>query len=173
MANEEDRWIVLEDIVALNGGQLVGKTRLQKTLYILQAVGVKLGYEFDYHHYGPYSEQIVEDAKWAVFLGKMEESQNLGFHQVPYTVFKTSRNPPDSVFGTSAEKVRSVLGLLNEYSAVVLELAATHLYLEKSGFAENAEQELISRKSAKATSERLAKSRELLGKLGLRHNQFA
>src|ERR1017187_3825518 len=53
-------------IVRLNGGRLIGKTRLQKTTYFLEALDAGFGFEFSYHHYGPYSEElgiVADDAK--------------------------------------------------------------------------------------------------------------
>jgi uncharacterized protein YwgA len=53
-------------IVKLNGGRLTGKTRLQKSAYFLESYDVGFGLEFEYHHYGPYSEELAslaEDAR--------------------------------------------------------------------------------------------------------------
>jgi uncharacterized protein YwgA len=35
---------------------------LQKTIYLLQAYGLKLGYGFSWYKYGPYSQDLVQDA---------------------------------------------------------------------------------------------------------------
>ena len=48
--------VAVTALVNLNGGRIVGKTRLQKTVYLLKECGIDLGFDFDYHHYGPYSE---------------------------------------------------------------------------------------------------------------------
>ena len=40
----------VRDIVALAGGRIVGKTRLQKAVFILELAGVGFGFEFSYHH---------------------------------------------------------------------------------------------------------------------------
>ncbi|KKM71445.1 hypothetical protein LCGC14_1430540 [marine sediment metagenome] len=38
------------------------RQRLQKTIYLLQAYGLQLGYGFSWFKYGPYSSDIIEDA---------------------------------------------------------------------------------------------------------------
>jgi uncharacterized protein len=164
---DNQRWMALEQIVALNGGVLVGKTRLQKTIYLLQSKGLNIGYDFEYHHYGPYSEGVAEDIKWAEFLGQLTGRPEMGFHDVPYTVFETKSLPPNSILGSSSDAVKSILGILEKHSAVVLELAATLLFLRKNGYATDSEEELKVRKPSKAAPERLEKARGLLRELNL------
>ena len=48
------------DIIRDAGGQIVGRTRLQKIAYLLEATGLGSGFEFEYRHYGPYSEQLAD-----------------------------------------------------------------------------------------------------------------
>jgi len=38
-----------------------GKKQLQKLIYLIQAKGVDLGYEYGIHFYGPYSEELSRD----------------------------------------------------------------------------------------------------------------
>ncbi len=45
-------------IVAAAGGELAGRVRLQKTAYLLDIKGLKSGFQFEYHHYGPYSREL-------------------------------------------------------------------------------------------------------------------
>lgn len=42
-------------------GELEGRVRVQKTLYLLQCLGATevSGVPFRYHHYGPYSELVA------------------------------------------------------------------------------------------------------------------
>lgn len=42
-------------------GSDLGKKQLQKLVYILEAKGIKLGYEYSIHFYGPYSEDLNHD----------------------------------------------------------------------------------------------------------------
>ena len=38
------------------------RLKLQKTIYLLQAYGLKLGYGYSWYKYGPYSQDLVYDA---------------------------------------------------------------------------------------------------------------
>jgi len=38
------------------------RLKLQKTIYLLQAFGLQLGYGFSWYRYGPYSQDLVQDA---------------------------------------------------------------------------------------------------------------
>ncbi len=43
-------------------GSIEERLMLQKTIYLLQAYGFKLGYGFSWYRYGPYSQELVFDA---------------------------------------------------------------------------------------------------------------
>ena len=62
----------VSDIVRLNGGIVVGKTRLQKTAYFLKSRNVGYGFNFAYHYYGPYSEELRIAAEDAAALKMIE-----------------------------------------------------------------------------------------------------
>ena len=48
------------NLIALHGGQVVGRTRLQKRTYLLHRCGGDFGLNFVYHHYGPYSFDLAD-----------------------------------------------------------------------------------------------------------------
>lgn len=155
-------------LVALNGGELVGKTRLQKLCYLLDACGAGLDVAFDYHHYGPFSAELAFAADDAEALGLLCTEQRHGFHGVPYTVFKSTdeqgfMEEPDPARATR----QRCLDIMRHYSALVLELAATLVFLERQEQVEKAWEELKRRKAAKVNEERLDQVRQLLGELGL------
>lgn len=157
-------------IVALNGGKLVGKTRLQKVAYLLDACGLQSGLDYDYHHFGPYSAEVASAADIAEMLGRLRSQEKPGFHSVPYVVYETSEQPPARVGSMSAADASDKLATMESYSAIVLELAATIHYLEQAeGYLPaGAQDEVKIRKAAKASSERLASANQLLSKLGLK-----
>jgi uncharacterized protein YwgA len=47
---------------SLTRGSTEERLILQKTIYLLQAYGFKLGYGFSWYRYGPYSQDLVFDA---------------------------------------------------------------------------------------------------------------
>ena len=81
-----------EIVVALlkaAGGQLVGRVRLQKVVYLLDQLGLESGFRYDYHHYGPFSRDLDNAVADAEAFGLVDEK--FGRRQVDgarYSIFK-------------------------------------------------------------------------------------
>ena len=58
----------IASLVRAAGGEIVGKIRLQKMVYLLDQMGLNSGYPFEYHHYGPYSESLAQQVEDDVFF---------------------------------------------------------------------------------------------------------
>ena len=155
-------------MVALNGGQLVSKIRLQKTFYLLERCGLSSGLEFDYRYYGPFSAELARASDDAVAARRMHAQEQLGFHEVPYTVYNTPEEASEQIGELSAERAQKLLKIMSDNSAVVLELAATIVYFRERGYGDRTRAELKARKPLKATDDRIGKAQELLRRLGLR-----
>lgn len=149
------------EVVSLNGGQMVGKTRLQKSLYFLESMGVGFGFDFDYYHYGPYSEDVSISAKDAEVLHIVDIEWRVS-DRAEYAVYTSKYDASDDC---DALKRKEILDRLRKFDAISLELAATADFLSKNGFAEDPWRETAARKPSKATSARLQKAKELLAAL--------
>jgi len=160
--HEHEHWKILEHVIHLNDGKLVGKTRLQKTVYLLQAAGIDLGFDFEYHYYGPYSEEISENMEFSEYSGHLTVDEEFGYNSVPYTVFSLKEPPGIDEDKERDNSIRHVLEFLKDCPTVVLELTATLHFLEHDGYADQAEKELRLRKSTKASPERIEKAKKLL-----------
>jgi uncharacterized protein YwgA len=154
-------------LVAANGGRIVGKTRLQKTVYLLDALGLESGFDFEFHNYGPFSAELAFEADAAEAAGLVDTETKQGFHEVPYVVYKSDAKAPDQIgrldSGTVAEKLR----YLGQHSAIVLELAASIQYFKHLKDRQEMDHRVRQLKPLKATPERLEKAWSLLGQLGL------
>ena len=154
-------------IVRLSGGEIVGKTRLQKIAFLLQAKGSGFaGADFDYHNFGPYSAELAFAADDAESLGLLTVEERRGYHSVPYTVFRSTEFAANLDDGNEMKACRADLKVMNRYSALVLELAATAVYLQRNGYAESFWKEVKKRKSLKATAPRIQSAKDLLRQLG-------
>ena len=152
----------IADLVHLNGGRIVGKTRLQKTFYFLEVFDLGLGLDFQYYHYGPYSEDLSLAVDDAVALDVISIDWKAGSN-APYAVFSvTSENISSS---SSDEGRRKVLSVLEKYDSISLELAATADFLSKVGYESDPWSETRIRKSTKATDEKVEKAKHLLSDL--------
>lgn len=158
---------LVTSVVALNGGRMVGKTRLQKTIFLLEAAGLGAEIDFDYHHYGPYSADIASAVDDAVDVGRLRPEVRFGYHEVPYTIYSTDAVPSNRIGALSAAEVQRLLAALDSYSALELEVAATIVYLRDNGYGERAVEETKLRKPAKATDARVRRALRLIDELGL------
>ncbi len=157
-------------LVALSGGEVVGRTRLQKEAYLLDRCGANLQIPFTYHHYGPYSFELANGWTDAAAEDRITITENPGRHGVPYSTFKLNASPsedPDSLGDLMSEDARDKLEKMRQASDIVLELAATIAFLWQRGYGERAVEEVRLRKPLKARGERVEKALALLRDLKL------
>lgn len=144
------------DIICDAGGQIVGRTKLQKIGFFLEAAGVGRGLPFQYRHYGPYSEQLAFGAQHAAALRLISENETPSGWGGTYSIFTSNTPPNTSVDPARARLAQELVGA----DAIELELAATALFLWRDGFADPwAETER--RKPEKAGGGRLERARQL------------
>jgi uncharacterized protein YwgA len=154
----------VQQIIVTNRGRLAGKTRLQKTVYLLESAGHGYGFDFKYHYYGPYSEDLAiaaNDAKALDFITISEDVSAIG---MPLTIFE-AKNSSIQDNEERIDKRKGILNILQKYDATSLELAATADFLEKNGYRQDPWSETRRRKSIKATPERVQKAKQLLEEL--------
>lgn len=165
--NAED---IVVGLIALHGGELVGRTRLQKEAYLLHRCGGEFDLPFVYHHYGPYSFDLTNGWTDARAEGRIEITEKPGRHGIPYAIFRRKDNAarPKQLGALPAARARPLLKKMKEVSDIVLELAATIVFLrDEGGHPDDAIEETKARKSLKATDERIDKALSLLRELDL------
>lgn len=106
------------------GGELVGRTRLQKVTYLAQLAGFGSDFAFDYHHYGPYSEDLALGMEIAAALGPVREVERQADWGGRYSIY-TLREPASPTDPGRATFIQQAKAL----DANELELAATAAYL--------------------------------------------
>jgi len=147
-------------IVRDAGGQIVGRTRLQKIAFVLEAAGLGGGFPFRYKHYGPYSEQLTVASQRARILGVMRETESVAGWGGVYSTFSTTM-PQDSNINPARRRLAQEM--VNA-DAVELELAATALFLSYEK-APDPWGETERRKPEKAANGRLDRAKQLYQKL--------
>lgn len=147
-------------IVRDAGGNIVGRTKLQKIGFFLEAAGVGSGFPFRYKHYGPYSELLAAAAQHAAALQLIIENKSVANWGGQYSIFHTQM-PPDP----SAHPARTRLAheMVNA-DAVELELAATAAFLAQERFPDPWA-ETARRKPEKAEGGRLERARQLYSRI--------
>ena len=154
--------------VALSGGELVGRIRLQKIIYLLDQLGMKSGAQFEYHHYGPYSEAVSDAVTDAKFWGNIKETVSFRVTDgAPYSSFKTDNKVPTALGALSSENAQRFLEKFADCTSTVLELAATVHWLAFVERLPNWRNEIGVRKAGKTDKGRLDKALTLLKDIGL------
>lgn len=150
------------ELIALAGGRLVGRTKLQKSACILELVGVGYGFPFGYRHFGPYSEELKLACSDADALGYIEEQTEIAAWGGWYSVFLAKNAVP---IENATQNLRSeILGVTASADPVELELAVTAAFLAANRSVD-AWKELVVRKPTKATPERVEAAKDLYKKL--------
>lgn len=142
-------------------GKVVGRTRLQKIAYLLELTGLREGFDFEYRHYGPYSEQLADAISTAAMVGLLSEEERVTNWGETYSIFTTA---PSSSSRSPSSRRQELITKASTADPVALELAATAAFLAEEG-EQDAWAEIVRRKPEKAADHlRQAKSlyRELL-----------
>lgn len=158
MAEIEQHASRVADLISDAGGQVIGKTRLQKIAFLLEAAGLGAGYKFAYHYYGPYSSALDSECKLAWAFDEIEQVDRQASWGGTYSIF--------SVKMKSAEcGPRQKLAIIAASTdAIVLELAATAAFLKKEGY-DDPWEETRNRKPDKTTPARVEAAKSMYRKL--------
>jgi len=113
------------------GGEIVGKTRLQKAAYILEIVGLGEGFAFEYRHYGPFSEELARAVVVAEVQGYIAQEERPATWGGTYSIFRAPANDSGAVSAVPRERLLQTVVKANP---VALELAATAAYLAREGY---------------------------------------
>lgn len=142
-------------IIQLAGGEIIGRTRLQKIGCLVDLVGAGSGFEFSYHIYGPYSEELSIAATDADALDMISVDERTAAWGGRYSIYQTTLEfpPTDPTIGGLARKAAQA-------DSVALELAVTAAFLAANGHRQ-AWDEVAERKRTKATPEMMAKAKAL------------
>lgn len=156
MADTRQSAIAAASLINDSGGEVVGKTRIQKAAYFLEAMGLGSGFYFYYKHYGPYSDDLTNSLHYAREFGLTEEEDKKAAWGGVYTVFRSVAELNPSI----DDARNKVLVIAKEANPVALELAATALFLKQEGEG-NPWEEVRNLKPSKANRDNLAIAKKL------------
>lgn len=144
------------------GGELVGRTRLQKIAFLLDLAGFVKDFSFEYRHYGPYSEDLAQAMEIVSVLGPVREEERVAEWGGRYSIYRLEEEIEHSHAGRS-----QFVQLAKEIDAVELELAATAAYLftQSTKAPDNPWNETRRRKPTKALEGRLERAAAAYEKL--------
>jgi uncharacterized protein YwgA len=154
-------------IAAHEGRKVVGRTRLQKTIKLLQRLGLPTDYDYVLFFYGPYSEGVKSDLGLLEVLNLVQEEEHHSSHGTPY--YTISAKPEAKL--PELEPFLPQIKLMEQSDAVALELAATYdTFRELGSNHEEALVRLQRKKQEKCTPQNVREALALIGQLGLQNN---
>ena len=109
-------------------GEIEGRIKFQKIVYILQSKGFPFSFKYKYHHFGPYSVDLQLGIEELVDNNLIKESGS-----DPYKYTLSEQIPPkgnDKPF----LKNKDIIDLLNITDYRILELVSTIYYIKERGF---------------------------------------
>ncbi|MDP4084208.1 MAG: YwgA family protein [Bacillota bacterium] len=115
----------------LVSGEIVGRKRLQKMIFIAKKLSFSFQEKFQFHFYGPYSEELtlrVEELCNMGFLDEIREKKG-GYYQYRYTLTEPGKEFL-SLNKIEMPFLQDCLQDMNTKNARFLELVSTVLYFD-------------------------------------------
>ncbi|HHV78455.1 MAG TPA: hypothetical protein GXX40_02360 [Firmicutes bacterium] len=139
-----EKYVNLLWLIHYLGGRVDGRKKLQKLVYLSQQNGGPFQESFEYHPFGPFSEQLANELEEMKALGlvrETRESTSFGC-RYQYELTEAGQALIESSASSSLEPFKELVAELGKYDARRLELKATILFLVQSDIPES---ELITR----------------------------
>ncbi|MBU8881002.1 YwgA family protein [Bacillus sp. FJAT-29790] len=111
--------------------EIVGRKKLQKMVYIAKKIAFPFQERFQFHFYGPYSEELtlrVEELCNMGFLNEVKEKKG-GYYQYRYTLTENGKEFL-SLNEVAMPNIEDCLTDMNDQNARFLELVSTVLYFD-------------------------------------------
>lgn len=112
--------------------EVTGRKKLQKMIYILQSLGIPFEEKYQFHFYGPYSEELSLRVEELCNLGFLDESKEDKSNYFQYH-YKVTEDGEEFLhqFPLEMPNCEKQIDLLQNKSARFLELVATMLYFHE------------------------------------------
>ena len=151
-------------IAAHKDRKVVGRTRLQKTVKLLQRCGFPTTYGYTIYFYGPYSEELHSGLRQAEAFGLVSEEEHQAQDGTTYYTITASKDAELA----GIKEYQPLIDRLAQTDPVVLELAATYDAFRELGCGHTeALQRLRRKKGDKCDKGRDAQALKLLQSIGL------
>lgn len=150
-------------------GEIIGRKKLQKMIYIAKKVTFPFQERFQFHFYGPYSEELtlrVEELCNMGFLQEMKEKKG-GYYQYRYTLTDAGREFL-SLNTVCMPHLEDCLADMNSQSARFLELVSTILYFDNLQKEEVIEKVFTLKEKQRYTEEEIAQAYEYIENLKIK-----
>jgi uncharacterized protein len=147
-------------------GEIVGRKKLQKMIYIAKKHSFPFQEKFAFHFFGPYSEELtlrIEELCNMGFISE-EKEQKGGYFQYRYKLTKEGLEFLHS-YGSEIPLLKDFLEDMNGQSSRFLELVSTILYFENLSYEEVIEKIKTTKSKQNYTEEEIEEAFQYIEKL--------
>ncbi|MCM3618035.1 YwgA family protein [Sutcliffiella horikoshii] len=117
--------------VFASAGEVIGRKKLQKMVYIAKKLNYPFYEKYNFHFYGPYSEEVtlrVEELCNLGFLSELKENKG-GYSQYRYSLTENGEEFLTH-YDLELPHLNECMTKMNEQSSRFLELVSTVLFFE-------------------------------------------
>ncbi|MFS0750260.1 YwgA family protein [Oceanobacillus sp. 1P07AA] len=146
--------------------QVTGRKKLQKMIYILQQCKVPFEEKYEFHFYGPYSEELTLRIEELCNLGFVQEQkeEKSSYHQYHYTITDKGKSFLTQ-FQMDLPDIGKMIPLLQEKSSRFLELVSTMFFFCQSSKEEIIEKVHTVKPKQKYTDEEITEAFQFMDEL--------
>jgi uncharacterized protein YwgA len=147
-------------------GEISGRKKLQKIVYIAKKLSFPFHEKFQFHFYGPYSEELtlrIEELCEMGYLNEVREKK-AGYYQYCYSITDAGRDFL-SIQEVEMPALEACLQDMNEQNARFLELVSTVLYFDTLEKEEVTEKIFTLKSKQKYTHEEIDEAYEYIEQL--------
>ncbi|WP_261131156.1 YwgA family protein [Bacillus sp. Marseille-Q3570] len=136
--------------------EVVGRKKLQKMVYIAKKLNFPFGEKYQFHFYGPYSEELTLRVEELCNLGFIEETREKvsGYYQYRYTLTGEGEQFLKH-YDLDLEPLKECVTSMNEQPSRILELISTILYFDHLPKEEVVEKVQVVKQKQKYTEEEI------------------
>ncbi len=117
-----------------------GKTKLQKIVYLADKLKrVRVGYDFNFYTYGPFSSDLAADLDYVESLGGVEivHNQTVNRYEIrPSESADRLESKTEKFFSDNKSAIDEIVDRFGDKQAKDLELLSTIIYVTHSGFSD-------------------------------------
>ncbi|MDX8289744.1 YwgA family protein [Metabacillus indicus] len=146
-----------------SSGEITGRKKLQKMIYIAKKINLPFYEKYDFHFYGPYSEELtlrIEELCNLGFLNEMHEKKG-GYFQYRYSLTESGEEFLAN-YEPDMPPMQECMQDLNGQSARFLELVSTVLYFDSLEKEEVKEKVFTLKSKQKYTEEEISQAYEYI-----------
>lgn len=162
----KDHAKLLEAIAA--SGEIVGRKKLQKMIFIAKKISFPFQEKFQFHFYGPYSEELtlrVEELCHMGFLNENKEKKG-GYFQYRYSLTDAGDEFLQH-FQSDLEQMKKPLQDMNQQSSRFLELVSTVLFFDSLPKEEVVEKIFTLKSKQRYTGDEIEEAYQYIEKLNI------